>query len=89
MSVEVATAIDQLVKQGAIAADQSADVMKIFLEFQSLLRGSDAYKMLEPIRKSIPPEMLKFGSLTYEEGLVLAWAAQASNIKRAGSFFKI
>lgn len=89
MSVPVVSAIDEMLKHGIIVGQQRSEILKLYLELQEKLKSADAYKLLEPIRNTIPPEMLKIGSLTYEEALLLTWAVQLSNIKRAGSFFNI
>jgi hypothetical protein len=79
-----------MLKHGIIVSAQRTEILKLFLELQEKFKSVDAYKLLvEPIQKTIPPEMLKIGSLTYEEALLLTWAVQLSNIKRAGSFFNI
>lgn len=89
MSVEVVSAIDKMLMHGIIVSEQRTEVLRLFLDLQEKLKSADAYKLLEPIRKSIPPEMLKLGSVTYEDALMLTWAVQLSNIKRAGGFFNI
>lgn len=88
MSAEIIAAVDEMVKRGMIVADQKPEILGFFLDFQQKLRTSDGYKLLEPLRQVIPPQMLKFGTLSYEDGLVLAWAYAASNMKRAGSSIK-
>jgi hypothetical protein len=89
VSVPVVSAIDEMLKYGIIVSPQRSEILRLFLELQESLKSADAYKLLEPIRKIIPAEMLKIGSLNYEEALLLTWAVQLSNIKRAGSFFNI
>ena len=89
MSVEVVSAIDEMLKHGIIVSEQRTEILRLFLDLQEKLKSADAYRLLEPIRKSIPPEMLKIGSLSYEDASLLAWAVQLSNIKKAGGFFNI
>ncbi|TLY02400.1 MAG: hypothetical protein E6K92_05920 [Thaumarchaeota archaeon] len=89
MSVEVVSAIDQMLMHGIIVSEQRTEVLRLFLDLQEQLKSADIYKLLEPIRKTIPPEILKLGSITYEDALLLTWAVQLSNVKRAGGFFNI
>ena len=89
MSVEVGSAIDQMLMHGIIVSEQRTEVLRLFLDLQEKLKSADIYKLLEPIRKTIPPEILKLGSITYEDALLLTWAVQLSNVKRAGGFFNI
>jgi len=89
MSVEVVSAIDQMLMHGIIVSEQRTEVLRLFLDLQEQLKSADIYKLLEPTRKTIPPEILKLGSITYEDALLLTWAVQLSNVKRAGGFFNI
>jgi len=89
MSVEVVSAIDQMLMHGIIVSEQRTEVLRLFLDLQEQLKSADIYKLLESIRKTIPPEILKLGSITYEDALLLTWAVQLSNVKRAGGFFNI
>ena len=89
MSVEVVSAIDQMLMHGIIVSEQRTEVLRLFLDLQEKLKSADIYKLLEAIRKTIPPEILKLGSITYEDALLLTWAVQLSNVKRAGGFFNI
>ncbi|TLY09616.1 MAG: hypothetical protein E6K85_05615 [Thaumarchaeota archaeon] len=89
MSVEVVSAIDQMLMHGIIVSEQRTEVLRLFLDLQEQLKSADIYKLLEPIRKTIPPEILKLGSITYEDALLLTWAVQLSNVKKAGGFFNI
>jgi hypothetical protein len=78
-----------MLMHGIIVSEQRNEVLRLFLDLQEKLKSADVYKLLEPLRKSIPPEMLRFDNITYEDGLVLTWAVQLSNIKRSGGFFSI
>ena len=89
VSVAVVSAIDKMLVHGIITSDQRNEVLRLFLDLQEKLKSTDAYKLLEPLRQSIPPDLLKFGDITYEDALVLTWAVQLSNIKKAGGFFNI
>jgi hypothetical protein len=89
VSVEVVSAIDEMLKHGIIVSEQRTEILKLFLDLQEKLKSANVYQLLETIRKSIAPEFLKIGTVAYEDALVLSWAVGLSNIKRAGGFLNI
>ena len=89
MTSNIQPVIDQMVKSGIIMDDQKREVVDLFTEMQRVMQSSDAYKIMELLKKTIPEKMLQMSNdMTYEDAMLLTLAVQAAHIKKAGRFFE-
>ena len=88
MASNIPLVVDEIIRTGIIGQEQKQEVIDLFSEMQKAMQSSDGYKMMEPLKKKIPETMLQMTKdITYEDAMVLTFAVQASNVKKAGRFF--